>query len=215
MNTAPLVWTLFALSASAHNAGLPVSGPGKSGVGDTPEALAVSETAGRHPNGTSAVTFSRTYNDVPETWTWRINVTDFAVPDRLDDLGTSEASFSEGFHVANTQWQLDWPGSDDSFQSFLAERNMTVSFTAYLSHKSSSVINAYVDGDNGNCSSILGDQCTQSLTESASKYPATIAGLAGCESTLNAETGDLESALGFGEKNPPWLCGPFETERLG
>jgi hypothetical protein len=126
MRTNSAMWMLLVFSASAKNNGLPVSGPYKPGIGSTPEALKISEAAGRQLNVTSAVTSTRTYNNIPEIWTWRVNITEIAVPDQISDLGMPSANFSQGLHVANTQWQLEWPTDDDSLQMFLGKRNQRV-----------------------------------------------------------------------------------------
>jgi hypothetical protein len=198
MSTNSAMWMLLAFSASAQNNGLPVSGPYKPGIGSTPEDLKISEAAGRQPNVTSAVTSTRTYNNTPEIWTWRVNITEIAVPDQISDLGMPSANFSQGLHVANTQWQLEWPSDDDSLQMFLGKRNMSVSFTTLVSNKPSNITDRYKDADNGNCATILGDQCTQSLTQTASKGPTIkFLGLEGCENTLTVNEGGQDDGAGF------------------
>jgi hypothetical protein len=197
---------VFALVATAQNDfGLPKIGPSRPGIGNTPEALQVSADAGRQPNATDSVTFTRAYNNTQEEWTWRINVTDISVPNRIDDLGMPGANFSQGLHIANVQWQLEWPGDEvDSLQTYLMKRNMSVGFTALISNKPSSITDRYSDSDNGNCTAVLGDKCTQSITQFASEGDmVSFTGLEGCADSLDVQGGGgVQSGTGF-SKTPP------------
>jgi hypothetical protein len=92
-----LLLAFFAVSALATSS----SGPLKSGFGRMPEAEQVAADAGRLPNGTSSVDFTRTFNNTPETWNWRINTTELAVPYPIDDLGKPGANYSQVLKVAN------------------------------------------------------------------------------------------------------------------
>ena len=185
MKANPLFLAVFAVSTSAQNyPGYLSVGPG---IGDFAEAKQVAEAAGRHPNATSSVTFTRAASSDTGSWGWRINVTEIAVPDQLANLGKSGASFSQGLHVANTQWQLDWPGDDDNFKAFLGKQNMSATFTGYLANKPANVTDSYNEKDNGDCKSILGDQCSRLLAQALSsgdKRDIWASGLAGCEGTL-------------------------------
>jgi len=203
MRASPLLSALFALLCVAQNNGLPSSGPLKPGYGSTPEALKVSEAAGRQPNASSSVTFTRKYNNTDESWTWRINITEIAVPDRVSDLGKDSANFTQGLRVANIQWQLGWPSEDESLQALLGNRNSSVSFTALVSNKPSNITDRYKNEDNGNCAPVLGDQCTKSLTEAASKntkFDSTT--LEGCGDTLNVNGGGQQAGTSFGKATP-------------
>jgi hypothetical protein len=83
---------------------------------------------------------------------------------------------------------------------------MRVSFTTLLSNKPSNITNRYNETDNGNCATILGDQCTQSLTQSASKDSTiTFLSLRGCENTLMVNQGGRDDGASFG-KIIPVLC---------
>ena len=199
--TTSYTWALLSLSASAQN--LPTYGVNKPGFGDSSEALAVSEKAGRTPNGTTgAVPFNRTYNNAPESWFWRVNVTDLAVPNRPSDLGSSSANSSENLHVANTQWELSWPGNETSLQEYLAARELTLSINTLSTNKPMNITSKYLDSDSGNCTTILGGQCVQSLMAAAMKGTIqSYQGLAGCESTLNVKNDmNIEDAgIGIGK----------------
>jgi hypothetical protein len=190
-----LALALFAFSASA----LPVSGPLKPGLGNTPEPQGTVEAAGRQPNATNSITFTRTFNNILETWTWRINTTELAVPDPIYNLGKPDANYSQGLKVANIQWQLQWPGSgeeDGSFQSFLVTRNATALFSTVIINLPSNITDRYQDGDNGDCATILSEECVQSLTDVASSRK-------GCENTLSVDVGGVRSGVGFSKYKYP------------
>jgi hypothetical protein len=146
--------------------------------------LQVFEVAGRQPNASDMITFSRSYNDKAEDWTWRINVTDLAITDRTFDLGSSSASFARGLHITNTQWQLQWPGSSDTLQSFLSGRNMEVTFNALSVLKLSNVTDAYNADDKGDCTKLLGSECTQSIEKAISKGSTLQILFPACQNTI-------------------------------
>lgn len=204
MNTiANWLWVLCVPWVSAQTIiaqGLPASGaqsPGP-GAGDNNQELAVFLHAGRHPNDTNAVSFTRVYNNSEETWTWRINVTDIAIPNNIRYLGSSSANYSEGLHVANTQWQLGWPGDSDSLQKLLEQRNSSLYVTTAIQHLPSNVTKHYSDSDNGNCTALLGANCTQSITMSALRGTAVSYGeLDGCDGTVDLPGSPVDAGMGF------------------
>lgn len=201
MKSSVLMEPFYIVAALAqNNNGLPVAGPSKPGIGSTPAAEQVSEEAGRHPNATSSVAFSRMFNNTSEAWEWRTNITEFAVPNRLADLGLPSANFSEHLHVVNIQWQLDWPGvSGQSLQSFLSRRNMSVYINTLITNLPSHVTSRYSDADNGDCAAILGTACTQSLSQAAAdESPIDFVDLDGCQGTLNAVASGIDVGIGFG-----------------
>jgi hypothetical protein len=179
-----LSWAHFALVAYAQEIRFPASGTLSPGPGDTPQILQAFEAAGRQPNASDVVIFSRSYNGKAEDWTWRINVTDLAIPDRTSDLGSSSASFARGLHITNTQWQLQWPGSSDTLQSFLSGRDMEVTFNALSVLKPSNVTDAYNAGDKGNCTKLLGNECTQSITKAISEGSTLQILFPACQNTI-------------------------------
>ena len=109
---------------------LPRSGPALPGPADTKAGEATFETAGRHSNATSAVIFTRTSNTDSQEWTWRVNISDVAVPNDLADLGKASANNSLGLHIANVQGQLSWPKSSDNdsetLEHFLQQQNTSL-----------------------------------------------------------------------------------------
>lgn len=194
-------WTLFALSAWAQNQGLPVSGPFKAGFARSREGLIVLQDAGRSPNATSSITFKRTYDNSDEEWTWRVNTTEIAVPNRASDIGDENANDSQDLLVANTQWQLDWPADEKVTLQELAERrNASIAFTALISNKPSDITNRYSIDDNGDCTSLLGEECIESLAAAATSGGSVIfSGLNGCEDTLDTNDGGTDDGAGFGK----------------
>jgi hypothetical protein len=211
MKTSITLGALFALAVSAQNDnnGVPSSGPNKAGYANTPEGLKILELAGDYSVHRSINPFMRNYNNTPEHWQWMVTVADVPVPNRISDLGKEGADFSEGLHVANTQWDFDWPRKAedvreridrfDTLQKLLADRNASVSFTALIYHSPREVTNKYNRSDNGNCRYVLGEQCTQSLTEAATKDSGQIklSGLEGCEGAVDI-LGSSIAAGGFG-----------------
>jgi hypothetical protein len=190
-----LLWAqIFALATSAWGEILlPASGTLRPGPGDSSEALRAFESAGQRPNWTDSVTFSRVSNNTPETWTWRINITDLTIPNDISELGSSSASYSKGFHVANTQWQLQWPSSSgnssepsssDNLLSFLSERNLDIALNALSVFVPSNVTNQYNANDNGNCTSLLGSECTQAITREIGKGGAIQVAFPECQNTI-------------------------------
>ncbi|RAR16550.1 hypothetical protein DDE83_000115 [Stemphylium lycopersici] len=205
MRSTPLWSAVFlASSASAQtgNPGLPKIGPLKPGIGNTPEALQVSEDAGRKPNDTDLVAFTRMFNGTEEEWTWGINITSFRVPNRIEDLGAPHANDSNGWYITNIQWQLGWPGDKgDSLQGYLADRNMSASFGAMISNKFPGLTEDYHADDNGDCTALLGDDCVRSLAKSASRGDTVqFDSLDGCEDTLDAHgDGDIQSGTAWSQ----------------
>jgi hypothetical protein len=136
MRTHTLPLALFALSVSAVQ--LPVSGnlsPGPIFI-DSKDF----EALGRHPNNTRTVTFNQTSNSTAGEWLWRINITDTAIPNRIVDGTSNSGNYSEGFHVVNTQYQFIWPGaSNESLQTYLADRRMNVVMEGFVSRRPSIV----------------------------------------------------------------------------
>jgi hypothetical protein len=181
-----LLWAPFALATTyAQVIQLPTSGTLRPGPGDSPAILQIFEAAGQHPNETDSITFVRDFNDAEETWTWRVNVTDIAVPNKISDLGDPSASSSTGYHVANTQWQLQWPGNNSSsLQSFLAERNLNVTFNALSIFLTSNITSKYNADDRGNCTNLLGSKCTQAISDATRHGNAMQLGFPDCRDTI-------------------------------
>jgi hypothetical protein len=189
MRTSSLVWTVLAASVPSHaidqtwgNIGL------GSGNGPWPlaEGFKKGEEAGRTPNATRSVTFQHKFNNTNETWGWRINITDLAIPNNPNQFGNASANSSENHHVTNTQWQLTWPGDDDTFNEYLQKRNVTASFAAYIGVLPSNVTNRYdASNTNGDCTALLGADCVAGLRVGASGNTPSILSQNGCESTLD------------------------------
>lgn len=200
MKTPILLSAQCVLSALAQS--LPQSGPNSPGIGSTPEALQISEAAGRSPNATNSVAFTRSFDSVDEAWSWRVNVTEIPTPNNLNQFGESEANFSENLRVTNTQWQLIWPGDDESLQSYLAKREMSYTFQTYISNKPANITNLYDSTKkDGDCGAILGSTCLNNLKAAArSTSGFRFTGVSGCEGTLDvSESGTGTAGIGFGK----------------
>ncbi|KJX95399.1 hypothetical protein TI39_contig4116g00002 [Zymoseptoria brevis] len=181
------------------------------GPANNPEALQAIEAAGRRPNLTDSVTFTRTFDGDPENWTWRINITSLAVPNtRIDDLGgdNTPANYSQGLYIANTQWELQWPGDSSTLGSFLERRGMNLSVQTLLTVLPPNVTQSYNPTNDGDCTSVLGDSCSQEISQSASTdYPVDFARLRACDGTLNAMSGSGDAG-GFSDGSN---LGPITT----
>jgi hypothetical protein len=147
---------LCASLAVAQDIRLPVSNTLAPGPVDKPAALQAFTTAGQSPNATSSLSFS-------QSWAWRINITDLAIPNSISDLGDPSASFSKGLRVTNTQWNLQWPNNSSSptLQSYLFSQNLSLNIAA-LSLSLPSNLSA--PADNGSCTPLLGDACERAIT---------------------------------------------------
>jgi hypothetical protein len=197
MRTSSLLWTV--LTASAPSQAIDsVWGDIGVGAGNGPwrsdEGYKKGEEAGRHPNATRSVTFQHKYQNTDETWGWRVNITDLAIPNNPSQFGNASANSSENHHITNTQWQLTWPGNEDTFNDFLQNRNVTASFAAYIGVLPSNVTSRYdAANSNGDCTALLGADCVAGLKSGATGTSnIDILGRKGCESTLD-QRGPVQS----------------------
>lgn len=183
-------------SITAQGLALPASGLGKPGFAIRDNGLRLLRTAGLTANITDSIAFNRTYNGTEEEWTWRINITDIAVPNNPFSFGFEDTSFSDGLRVANTQWQLVWgsPGHS-TLDSLARSRDATIRFSFLISNKPSSILEEYSSDDGGDCAPILGEECTESLKRAASGGPVVFTGLAGCDDILVTNDGGRDDGL--------------------
>jgi hypothetical protein len=107
-----------------------------------------------------------------------------AIPDRTADLGSPSASFSRGLRITNIQWQLLWPGSDESLLEFLSESKMEIRFNALAVSKPSNITDPYNADDDGDYTKLLGSVCTQSVTKAISEGDVQQTIFIGCENTI-------------------------------
>ena len=192
---------LAAAQTDNYVGGVGVISPG--GPSAVNASLKATELAGRHPNGTASTTFQRLVDETQETWTWRVNVTDIAVPNEPTNLGMSSANSSEHLHIVNTQWELQWPDNNnasESFTDFLRRIDSRAYFNAMILNLPSNITRAYSNQTNGNCTAVLGDDCVRSIESAAStgNYLKT-SDLTGCASTLNVARPGTGADLGFGK----------------
>ncbi len=147
---------------------------------------------------TGLLTFTRQFNGTPEKWTWRINITDIAVPDDVIDFGNSSANFSQGLHVSNIQRQLGWPGEDESLQQLVKRRNVTMYFNTIIKSLPSNITRKYNDTGDGDCAPILGPSCALYLANVVGPSMS-LSQVQGCASTLDVQSGELDFGVGFGK----------------
>jgi hypothetical protein len=209
MRSSSLFWAI--LAASAPSQAIDASW-GNIGAGSSPgpwtleEGYKKGEEAGRHPNATRAVTFDRQYENNQETWGWRINITELAIPNNPNQFGNASANSSENHRVTNTQWQLTWPGNENNFNEFLKKRNVRASFAGYIGNKPSNVTNGFnASSTNGDCTALLGAECVAGLKRGAVGTTLKITGNQGCDDTLDLRDADgasfYNSAIGW-SKSP-------------
>ena len=205
MQSIHFLWCFLLIFTAAQTgnsvAGVGILSPGgPSGVNASTQAT---ELAGRHPNGTASTTFQRLVDDTSETWTWRVNITDIAVPNEPVNLGMSSANFSEHLHIVNTQWELQWPdgnNSSESFTDYLRRIDSRAYFNAMILNLPSNITQAYSNQTNGNCTTILGDDCVRSIKSAVSLGGnLQTSDLTGCASTLDVARPNTGADLGFGK----------------
>ncbi|KAI0975254.1 hypothetical protein F4678DRAFT_484931 [Xylaria arbuscula] len=127
----------------------------------------------QHPNATRSVNFkpfavsqdgSSADALKDEEWTWRVNVSDFAVPN-----AESGANVLVDPHVVDTQYDLTWP-KGGNLTSALPSRNDSVCFQNIgIFGNPANVSNAYTD-DNTNstdCTPVLGAECVSAIVDDA------------------------------------------------
>jgi hypothetical protein len=198
-------WVFLPVLAAAQiNNGVAVVGVISAGGPSSANASTqATELAGRHPNGTTSIPFQRLVNDIQETWSWRVNITDIAVPNEPTNLGMSSANYSEHLHMVNTQWELQWPddnNASESFTDYLERIDSRAEFNAMILHLPSNITHAYSNQTNGNCTTILGDDCVRSIESAASTGGyITTSDLTGCTSTLDVARPGTGAGLGFGK----------------
>ncbi|KAF2845926.1 hypothetical protein T440DRAFT_482958 [Plenodomus tracheiphilus IPT5] len=190
----------LSVSAQAQGHAWERIGSNRAGSGSD-EALRIYEEAGQNPNASDIVTFAQSFNNTPEDWKWRINISEIAVPNDLNDLGLANANFSEGLHVVHTQWQLEWPGEEDDLRSFIRSRNIDrLDFSALMARVESNLTDHFEDSDNGDCTPMLGQRCIDAIRQRAgatgtlswSPRP-----LEGCEIALDDRDSSKGRAVGF------------------
>jgi hypothetical protein len=187
MKTDILPLALFALSVSAVDNKLPASGNFRPGPGSTDSETRIFEEKGRQPEDTRSITFNHTLNNTSEQWTWRINISSVAIPNDLKDLNVMNANASEKLQVANTQYQLLWPGaSNESIQAYLRTHEVNAVIQPMIMRFPSNITDGFDLGDHsGDCAPVLGEQCIKSIKERANEWRGFYQAV-GCENTLSA-----------------------------
>lgn len=150
------------------------------------------ESAGRSPSSTNSVSFDFASNslDGNSTWTWRLNITDIAVPDGIFD--------TPGMHVVNSQRELQWLGGDDhrpransSKAGNSTSRDMCISAAEIVAP--SNITRRY--SEFGDCSAVLGNKCyskflARVMATSCAVAPNFLASdIEECKDTLIRESG--------------------------
>jgi len=156
---------IFSLLQTVYTAS--ISGVLAPGSGDD-TAKEIYATAGRTPNATSSLRFTRNDFNNEQTWLWTVNITDVPVPNRIYDLGDPTANSSENLHVINTEFQLAiLEDAYEGLQPFLESINSTLYFEALQIGYGRGVVEGYSNQTNETCASLFGEKCAQSLMEAA------------------------------------------------
>jgi hypothetical protein len=162
-----VLWTLVVPLAAALDSVAAETGPLRPGSSFTDAGRHVYLAAGQSPNATSAVSFVRTYNNTLERWSWRVSIADIPIPSPIQDLGLPSANYSAGQHIRNTQYQLSFPtsGRNDSLQTLLRERDMSLYVNAFAVNVEKSAISGFSNDGDGSCATILSASCIQSIQD--------------------------------------------------
>jgi hypothetical protein len=142
------------------------------------------KSAGRDPNATSSITFTRKYNNTPEEWTWRVNITEVPWPDNDWRGDPDSATFNNGWRVTNTQWELNWPGDSDTLGEYIREQEVPIGVKILRTAVPSNVSDLYRKSDGGDCTPMLGEECVRSLQSSTSSRGTGGRRLEGCEDSI-------------------------------
>lgn len=201
-----VLWALVISLAVAKEDAFAIDGVLSPGTYFTDAGQQVFLAAGQNSNATSSVSFVRTYNNTPETWTWRVSIADIPIPSPVQDLGLPSANYSAGRHIRNTQYQLGFPtgGRNETLQMLLRDRNMSLEVNAFAVNVGKSAIDGFSNPSNGSCATILSASCIQSIqdaTFASAGMRFDISGLQNCSSIF---TRDSSGAIGFG-------VGPFNS----
>jgi hypothetical protein len=111
---------------------------------------------------TRSVTFPGIDN---ETWTWRVNITNVAVPDARQPFPGEQPPLVDP-HVVYMTYDFQWPGGGtlnekiNQSDSSVSGQPQQVCMTTYWAPVRSQYANRYQESDNGDCSSVFGGDCT-------------------------------------------------------
>lgn len=172
--------------------------PGSFSISTTPAEEQLFVNAGRQPNETSSASFyfapgNFSNSDSDATWTWRVNISEVAVP---DDAGS---------RVVNTQWGLQWPGAG-SLHSFVERAGLVGNNHSGLCLAiarfglPSNITSRYSQSDAGNCSAVVGSECLERFRDawlsSDCDEAAGFSNIPECMNTLAFPQGMSESSGG-------------------
>ncbi|KAK0935301.1 hypothetical protein LTR29_013093 [Friedmanniomyces endolithicus] len=195
MHTFTLTYLLLAASAHAYYY------TATDGSGDAFYAAPVLfEQAALTPNNTNTIPFTI---DSFEGWSWRVNITNVAVPNATVASPGDSASLTLDPHVAYTTYDLRWPNSGTLNDQLISMANTSGVSSSGLDMCAYVTTGIVAKQAQSNCSSALGDQCVQSMLNDLANSPnaatcgwAPMATLQGCENVFVNATNGLNT-LGF------------------
>ncbi|KAK0796789.1 hypothetical protein LTR75_010090 [Friedmanniomyces endolithicus] len=158
------------------------------------------EQAALTPNNTNTIPFTI---DSSEGWSWRVNITNVAVPNATAASSGDGASLTPDPHVAYTTYDLRWPNSGTLNDQLISMANTSGAASSGLDMCAYVTTGIVAKQAQSNCSSALGDQCVQSILNDLANSPnaatcgwAPMATLQGCENVFVNATNGLYT-LGF------------------
>jgi hypothetical protein len=99
-----------------------------------------------------------------EIWTWRVNVSNVAVPDAAPSAGQAPL---ENATIVYKTYDLQWPGPNSLNEKLRQTENLadsgeprTIGVSFYQFPVQAEYANRYTEDDNGSCAEIFGDDCT-------------------------------------------------------
>lgn len=141
---------------------------------------------------------------------WRLAVFPLRVPSPPSDYLQPNADYSQNLHIAKTQFQLQWDteSRNKSLATYLAERNLSsISFAMVHMKANSTMLSAYSGQLDGDCTALLGRDCTLSLGSATNYVTRNLSSLSGCSSVFPSEAPKYRT---WGMSLPTVTC----TDRL-
>ncbi|SMQ48383.1 unnamed protein product [Zymoseptoria tritici ST99CH_1A5] len=156
---------LTALPVLGQNTGFYYE-PTSAGGSGIDHNYALFTAAGESANNTRSVTFPGFSG---ETWTWRVNISNVAVPDAIQAFPSEQPPLVDP-KIVYVTYDIQWPGAEtlnEKINQSESDRNQgqgrEICMTAYDVDVRARYANQYKESDNGDCESIFGDNCTAGL----------------------------------------------------
>jgi hypothetical protein len=127
-------------------------------------AYSTFENAFEHPNASRKIDFDLYFNYTNQPWAWDISVADVAIPNREWTVLPAN-NYSQGQRLINTQWRLDFPSAgNQSINALLNSTGLKLRINL-LRIESPAITGALFNASSGNCSEILGAECSRAFND--------------------------------------------------